>query len=139
MARPVPARLTAAEGRKFGFTVGGVFVALAALLYFWRHAQIVPGVFGVVGGLLIIAAAVAPRSLGPVERGWMKLAHLISKVTTPVFMSIVYFLVITPFGLVRRAIGKNALVRASGDAASGDSHWVVRKHGRTRSDLSRQF
>ena len=41
-------------------------------------------------------------SLGPVERAWMGLAGIISKVTTPIFMSVVYFVVLTPVGLLRR-------------------------------------
>ncbi len=34
-----------------------------------------------------------------------------SKVTTPIIMGIVFFLVITPMGLVRRILGKDSLAR----------------------------
>jgi hypothetical protein len=108
MAARVPARLTAAEGRKFGFTVGLAFLALGALLW-WRGKHRTSMVFAAIGGTLVLAALVVPTALGPVERAWMGLAHAISKVTTPVFMGIVYFLVITPMGLVRRALGKSPI------------------------------
>ena len=40
----------------------------------------------------------------------MGLAHAISKVTTPIFMGVVYFVVITPIGFIRRrAFGSNPL------------------------------
>ena len=65
----------------------------------------------------------------------MAFAHALSKVTTPVFMGLIYFLVFTPVGLVRRVLGKNALVRPS---ANG-SYWVSRRVGARQSDLERQF
>ena len=140
MGARVPTRLTAAAGRRFGLTVGAAFVIIAAVLRVWRGAVTVPLVFGGIGALLLAAAVVAPRQLGPLERVWMRLAHLISRVTTPIFLGVVYFVAITPTGIIRRLLGKNALVRseASGNLAPG-SFWIVRAPDRTQSDLDRQF
>ena len=80
-----PARLTAAEGRKFGLTVGSAFLILGTIA-FWRGKRLTAMVLQSLGGVLIVAAIVMPTQLGPVERAWMGLAHLISKVTTPIFM-----------------------------------------------------
>ena len=101
MAEGIPARLTAAEGRKFGFTVGLAFIAFGSVAL-WRGKQRTAMVLLSLGGVLVLAALVVPTMLGPVERAWMGLAHLISKVTTPIFMGIVYFVVITPIGFLRR-------------------------------------
>ena len=70
--------------------------------------------------------------MGPVYRRWMGLALLLSKVTTPIFMGLVYFVVFTPMGVARRLMGHNGLVRPA-----GDSFWVAKE--RTRSNLQRQF
>ncbi|MEP6733735.1 MAG: SxtJ family membrane protein [bacterium] len=101
MAAGVPARLTAAEGRKFGLTVGSAFLVLGTVAM-WRGKRRTAIVLQSLGGVLILAGIFIPTMLGPVERAWMGLAHLISKVTTPIFMSIVYFVVITPIGYLRR-------------------------------------
>jgi len=140
MGARVPTRLTAAAGRRFGLTVGAAFVIIGAVLRLWRGAVTVPLVFGAIGALLLAAALVVPRQLGPVERAWMRLAHLISRVTTPIFLGVVYFVAITPTGIIRRLLGKNALVRseARGNLAPG-GFWIVRAPDRTRSDLDRQF
>ncbi len=110
MAKRISTRLTAAEGRKFGLTVGLALVGVGLLLL-WRgritRAEVVLGV----GGTLVIAALLVPTWLGPIERAWMGLAHLISKVTTPIFMGIVYFIVIAPIGLVRRLAGASPITR----------------------------
>jgi hypothetical protein len=104
MAAGVPARLTAAEGRKFGLTLGLAFTTFG-LIFVWRGKTTKAAVAFALGGVLIAAGLFVPTSLGPVERAWMGLAHAISKVTTPIFMGIVYFVVITPMGFIRRRLG----------------------------------
>jgi hypothetical protein len=134
VATGVPARLTPREGRRFGLTVGAAFLVLAALMW-WRGR--VPGevAFGILGGLLVLAGLAAPARLGPVYRVWMGLAGLLSKVTTPIFMGVVYFLVLTPVALVLRLLGKHPL----GSPGRAESIWVGREPGQRRSDLLRQF
>jgi Saxitoxin biosynthesis operon protein SxtJ len=118
LANRVSARLmsdyTAAAGRKFGLTVGGAF-AVFSLIAWWREHATALAVFTALALLLSATALITPRQLGPVDRGWMKLAHLISKVTTPIFMGVIYYLVITPFGVVRRRIAGSALVHRPGE------------------------
>ena len=133
MAAGIPARLTPAEGRKFAFPVGAAFLALAALTW-WRDAAILWRVFSVLGGVLIVAGLVVPGKLGPVYRAWMVLAHAISKVTTPIFMGVVYFVVLTPIGLLMRLVGRKPLVHPEQDGG----FWRAAPSG-GRADLERQF
>lgn len=134
MAARVSAGLTAAQGRRFGLTVGGAFAVLAAITW-WRGHQLTMYVFGSLGSVLILAGLIVPTYLGPVERAWMALAHAISKVTTPIVMSVIYFLVLTPVGLIRRVTSGNSLVHEA--AASG--FWKQRQAGSRRSSMERQF
>jgi tellurite resistance protein TehA-like permease len=127
--------LTAAEGRKFGFTVGIAFLALGSFAM-WRGKQRTSMVLLSLGGLLVVAALVVPTMLGPVERAWMGLAHLISKVTTPIFMSIVYFVVMTPIGYLRRMSAGR--MGAPKDPAL--SNWIAHTPAVTRREsMERQF
>jgi hypothetical protein len=130
----IPARLTPSEGRKFGFTVGIAFLVLAALLHFWRHRENAASVAGSLGTLLLVAALVIPTELGPLQRGWMGLARIISKVTTPVVMGVVFFFVMTPIGLLMRLFGHRPLVHRERDGG----FWTLPASG-GRSDLERQF
>ena len=128
------ARLTPAEGRKFGLTVGAAFLVLAGISY-WRGHRIPVIVLGALGALLVLAGLLIPGQLGPVYRGWMGLAAAISKVTTPIFMAIVYFLVLTPAGLIMRLVGHRPLEH---EAVNG-SYWQRRPEGERVADMTRQF
>jgi hypothetical protein len=128
---------TAAKGRKFALTLAIAF-AVFALLSFWRGRQTPPLVLGGLAALLAIAGLAIPSKLSPLESGWMKLAHALSKVTTPIFMGIVYFVVLTPIGFIRRSFGGNPLVHK----AEKESYWIARAArdaGKQRSRMERQF
>ena len=133
MAASGPARLTPAEGRKFGFTLAAAFGVLTAITW-WRGREAAPIVLGALAAFFLLGGALVPSRLGPVQRGWMGMAHAISKVTTPIFMGVVYFLVITPAGLLRRLFGGNTMRSKPGQA----SGWVDRR-ATPRGDLTRQF
>ena len=116
---------TPTELRRFGCTVGGVFLLLAAVSWWRGHVQ-PPLVFAVVGTLLVLPALVFPRMLGPVERAWMGLAAVLGAVNTRILLTLVYVLVVTPIAWVRR-LGGDPLDRKLGTGAP--SHWMPRERG----------
>ena len=136
MAGTVSARLTPAQqGRKFGLTVGIAFLVFAGISY-WRGHVLPPRILGGLGATLTLAGLVIPSLLLPVEKAWMGFAHLLSKVTTPIFMGVVYFVVFTPFGIISRALGKNALVHT---ADTGRFFITLDQEQRKRRSMARQF
>jgi hypothetical protein len=129
----VRARLTTAEGRRFGLTVGAAFLALTALLW-WRNFDTARWVTGAAAAFFLGGGLLLPARMGPVYRAWMRMGLAISRVTTPIFMGIIFFLVITPIGAIARAVGHRPL-----DPARSRSLWRERREGDRRSDLHRQF
>jgi hypothetical protein len=124
---------TASDGRKFAFPVGTAFLVLAAVLW-WRDHEIPMWVMAALGSMLWVAGLTAPAQLGPIHRGWMRLALAISKVTTPVFMGVVYFIVFTPAGGIMRLLGKRPIVHRIHNGSVWHDATV-----RLRGDLTRQF
>jgi saxitoxin biosynthesis operon SxtJ-like protein len=133
VAEGIPARLSPAEGRRFGLLVGAAFVVLGALCL-WRGRLLPAQVFGGLGAMLLLFGLVLPSSLSPVHRVWMGMALAISKVTTPLLLGIMYFGVITPIGAVRRLLKRDSVRRR---AVSG-SLWVSTDKSR-HTDMNRQF
>ncbi len=113
-------------------TVGLAFAVLAAVML-WGSRLHAAAISGALGAVLILAALAIPTRLGPAQVSWMKLAALISRITTPIFMGVVYFVVITPIGLLMRVFRSNPLVRRGGRSG----YWVERSA--ERSNLNRQF
>ena len=134
MATGIPARLTPREGRKFGLQVGGAFLVLAAVMW-WRGHDTPRAVFATLGIVLVVAGILIPGYLGPVNRAWMAFGLALSKITTPIFMSIVFYAVIMPIGLLRRLFGGDKLI----PSRSAQTYWHTRPENDRRGDLKHQF
>ena len=106
--------------RDFGLAVGGVLAALGAW-WVWRgkFGGVAPVFLGV-GAALIVAGLVYPRALVLPNRGWMALAGVLSFVMTRVVLALVYFLLVTPIGVVKRLTGWDPLGRRT---RRGESYW----------------
>jgi hypothetical protein len=122
--------------RKFGLMVGGVFAALG-LLFLWRHKAFYPYFLGP-GAALVVTGLVWPRALKWVYVAWMSVAFVLGFVMAHVILTLLFFLVITPMGLVARLTGKDFLSLKLDRAAK--SYWLPRpqkpKHA---ADYERQF
>jgi saxitoxin biosynthesis operon SxtJ-like protein len=124
-----------AVARRFGLTVGSAFLLLGALLA-WRGKPAGAVSLAAVGALLALGGLARPVWLRPVYQAWMQVGQLLSKVTTPIILGVIYFLVITPFGLIRRLSGRDSLARSK----RATSYWVGREGSPSdRSGMEHQF
>ncbi len=108
------------ELRKFGFAFGGALTLLGSLLL-WRGRPPAPYVLGV-AGVVIAAAALYPPLLRPLEWLLSRVFRLVTGALTYVILTLIFLLVLTPIGLVRRILGKDNLgLRPDPDKAS---YWI---------------
>ena len=137
MAAADRAGLSTAEGRRFGLTLAAGFAVVGGVLW-WRGHLRAATVAWTLAAAAALGGLLVPRHLGPVERAWMALGVALSRVTTPVFYSALYLLVLTPIALVRRTAGRSPLAR---DPAA-PSYWIRRPPAspdERRQGLERQF
>lgn len=97
--------------REFGLIVGGVFVLLGAWWLYRGKFSNAAHVVLPLGSLLILLGLVWPRILVLPNKAWMLLAEGLSFVTTRIILGAVFFLVITPIGVVKRLSGWDPLSR----------------------------
>ena len=109
------------EDRRFGLVVGGAFALLGAVLLVLLHRRTTGGAFLAVGAVLLLLAFVAPALLALPHRAWMTFARLMARVNTALFLSVVFFLVLTPLAALLRLLGRDELLRR---ANAGSSTWV---------------
>jgi hypothetical protein len=74
---------------------------------------------------ILVLALVAPNLLGPFNKAWHLFGLALSRITTPIIMGILFFLVVTPTGLIARILGKDPL-KLRLDKAT-ESYWIERQ------------
>jgi len=104
--------------RQFGLTTGAIVVGLFGVLFpfvFDREWPVWPWiVFGVLG----VWALLSPNSLNPVYRGWMRVGLLLSKVTTPIILTLIFAIAILPTSIILRLMRKDPMHRHFDDIDS---------------------
>lgn len=106
--------------KEFGLVVGGVFALLGGWWLYRGKFGVVPQVLLTLGALLVLLGLIWPRALVWPNRAWMLLAEALSWITTRIILGIVFFLVVTPIGVVKRLMGWDPLSRR---APRGESYW----------------
>lgn len=84
----------------------GMALVLACLLLGLFRDR--PGWFAAATALLVLNMT-APALFKPAARVWLGLARLLGGVMSRVLLTLVFCLVVTPVGLVRRAMGRDSL------------------------------
>lgn len=110
------------SNRSFGWTFTALFV-LAGLYGIWGGG---PAPAALLAAALATAAVTLTRErwLTPLNRAWMKLGELLGRVVSPVVLGLIFYGVFTPFGLVMRLCGRDAMCRRFDPAAR--SYWTRR-------------
>lgn len=90
------------ELRKFGFVTGGMLILFFAALIPWIWEFSTPMWPFYAAGVMATMALVWPASLGPVYTVWMKFAEVLGWVNTRIILSVVFFLMFFPIGVVMR-------------------------------------
>ena len=97
--------------RKFALTTGAILAVLFGLL--------IPYIFGfnypkwpwIIAGVLGSWGLIAPKTLAPVYFGWMKFGNIMSSITTPIIMGIMFYGVFLPMGILLKILGKDPMRR----------------------------
>jgi len=121
--------------RKFGLLVGGIFAGLGIL--FWARGKAHYPYFLAPGIALVALGLAIPKVLKPVYIAWMSLAIVLGFVISNVILTLFFFLVITPIGLLARILGKDFLSLKLDRSAS--SYWIPRQRRTAKAELERQF
>ncbi len=122
--------------REFGLVTGGILAGLFGLFFPWLLEFSIPVWPWVAGGVLGLWALAAPMSLRPVHYWWMRLALLLSRITTPIILGAVFYLVFLPMGLVMKLVGRDPMARRFDEGATT---YRVHSHKAPRDQVERPF
>ncbi|MDP2905510.1 MAG: SxtJ family membrane protein [Candidatus Omnitrophota bacterium] len=122
--------------KKFGMTMAVAFLVIAAVVFLRRrHA---PLSLLVISGSFFVLGIALPAILKPVYAAWMKLAVILSWINTRIILLILFYLILTPIGLIMRVFGKGTLDFKI--EKNRDSYWQKKeKKPFSTLDCQRQF
>ena len=84
--------------------------------------------------IFLILGLINSKILTPLNKLWFKFGIFLGKIVSPIIMGIIFFLVVTPIGLIMRVFGKDVL-NLKFDKAK--SYWIE-KSG-PKSKMKNQF
>ena len=123
------------QNRKFGYTVAIALLVLSAFRIFIRHKQGWWVAFAV-AMVLLLFSLLKPVLLNPLRLVWDKIGHVLGTINTYVLLTIFYFLILSPLGMIMRLFGKDILkVKLS---PKQNSYWDTTEQ-RADSSMTNQF
>lgn len=96
------ATMSIKELRKFALVTGGMLVLFFDLLIPWIWGVGMPKWPLIVAAILIGMALAVPAALRPVYKIWMLFAEALGWVNTRIILSVIFFLIFFPIGLIMR-------------------------------------
>ena len=87
---------------------------------------------------LHVVNMILPQIFRPIAVAWLGLSNLLGEIVPKILLSIVFFLVVTPIGILRRWAGKDALKLRS-FKASQDSVMMERNHTFMGRDMQKPY
>jgi hypothetical protein len=95
------------ELKEFGLIMGLVLLIVTGILLWKDHPVWYP--FFSLAWVFILSGIIFPPSLRTAEALWMKFGMAMGHVVTHIILTIMFFVVITPLGLMLRLFGKKLL------------------------------
>ena len=120
------------SSKSFGYLFFGVFLALAV----WVYVKNQNLNFWLIGTSLVflVLTLIKSKLLDVLNDLWIKFGELLGKIVAPIVMSIVFFLIVTPIGLILKIVKKDLLkLKFNNDK----SYWIDKS--KTIESMDKQF
>jgi hypothetical protein len=128
--------VASSSNRAFGLVFATVFAVIG--LWPWLFGGHVRIWSVAIGAAFLVVASLWPAVLAPLNRIWTRFGLLLHRIVSPVVLGVMFFGVVTPMGLVMRALGKDPL-RLRFDPAAR-TYWIERRPpGPAPDTLNNQF
>ena len=121
--------------RKFGITIGVILLIIAGFL-FWKEKESFQ-ILLTFGVTLCILGIAIPFILKPIYWVWMIFATILGWIMTRVILSLLFYMILTPIGLISRLFGKQFLELKWNKTDS--TYWNYRSKRLNRESYEKQF
>ncbi len=95
------------SNRNFGIVFSIVFLIIAIWPILNQNEIRIWSI--IISFIFLILGLINSKFLSPLNKAWFKFGLILGSVIAPIVMGIVFFLVVTPTGLIMKALGKDIL------------------------------
>ncbi len=88
----------------------------------------------IISGIFLFLGLINSKLLLPLNKIWFKIGIFLGNLIAPIVMGVVYFMVVTPTGLIMRLLGKDLLNLKKNNK---DTYWINKDN--SNNDLKNQF
>ena len=120
------------SNRSFGIVFFIVFLLIA--LYPLINGGNIRIWSAVISLIFLILGLLNSKILTPLNKIWFKFGIILGKIISPIIMGVIFFLVVTPIGLLMRLLGKDLLNLKYN---KNKSYWIEKKG--PKSKMKNQF
>tara|TARA_B100000073_G_C23624645_1_gene529994 strand:- start:85 stop:495 length:411 start_codon:yes stop_codon:yes gene_type:complete len=107
--------------RSFGVTIGIILLAIAITLFAKNNLFLKS--LGIISSVFLILGIIAPIMLKPFYLIWMIFAMILGWIMTRVILSLIFYFIVTPIGIIARLLGEDFLALKK---VSSNSYWNIR-------------
>ena len=111
------------SNRSFGI----VFFIFFLIVTIWpiQHGENIRIWALIVSLIFLVLGILNSKILSPLNKLWFKLGLLLGKIVSPIVMTLVFFLVVTPTGLIMKILGKDLLNLKKNDKKT---YWIEKNN-----------
>ena len=121
--------------RSFGITMGIILFIISGLLMYYNKE--IYQITGIIALTFVGLGLIIPVVLKPLYFVWMTFAAILGWVMTRVILSLVFYLIITPIGLLTKLLGEDFLDLKKKES---NSYWNYRDSSKElNQDYEKQF
>ena len=120
------------SNRSFGIVFFIVFLLIG--LYPLTYSQDIRFWSVIISIIFLVLGLFNSKILTPLNKLWFKFGIFLGKIISPIIMGIIFFLVVTPIGLLMRLLGKDLINLKYNN---NKSYWIEKKG--PKSKMKNQF
>jgi len=128
-------KLQLPSDRKFGYFFTFIFL-IASIYFYFKEINIAFYLLGICSVVFILITFLKADILRPLNKLWMSFGLVLGMIVSPIVMGIIFFIIISPIGILMRFFGRDELLL---QMKKKSSFWMKRNEDNQPLTFRNQF